>query len=881
MNMKPKLLFLIPLLSLIAGFCLSPAGAADSGPSRFELKKGDHICILGNTLAERMQHHGYLETLIQSRFPQDELMFRNLGFSGDEVKERLRVDGFGSPDDYLTRFKADVVFAFFGFNEAFAGEAGLAKFKKELKEFITHNLEQKYNGQSAPRLVLFSPIAHENLHDPNLPDGRKNNRNLKLYTDAMAAEAQSASVFFVNLFEPSQSLYAQSEQPLTINGIHLNDAGYRRLAPVIDEALFGKRPGAIHWANLETLRQAVLDKDFQWFHRYQTTDGYNVYGGRSSLKYVDNISNRDVLAREMDVLEAMSANRDKRIWARAQGRDLKVDDSNTPPFIEVKSNKPGPGPHGEYTFLGGEEAIGKMKPAPGMKVNLVASEEMFPELENPVQMAFDTRGRLWVAAWPSYPHWKPKTEMSDKLLILEDTNGDGRADKCTTFVDHLHDPTGFEFYKGGVLLAQAPYLVYLKDTDGDDRADVKTRLLGGLSSGDTHHTANSFVLDPGGALYFQEGVFHRTQTETPYGVERNRDACVWRFEPLTWKFERYVPYGFANPHGHVFDRWGQGFVTDGTGAEPFHDMLFSGHLDYPKRHARPPTLYNRRTRPCPGTEILSSRHFPEASQGNYLVANVIGFLGILQYKIEEKGASFAGTEVEPIVESTDPNFRPSDIEIGPDGAIWFTDWQNPIIGHMQHHLRDPSRDHRHGRVYRITYPERPLLKPAPIAGQPIPKLLDLLKEPENRVRYRARIELSGRDAGQVVAALRQWVDRLDKKDPNYEHHLTEALWQFQYHNVVNEDLLKRVLRSPDHEARAAATTVLCYWRDRVSQPLELLKAQANDENPQVRLAAVRACSFFRDPQVADVALMVLEHPMDNYLKFALDETMKQLDVLTK
>ena len=109
----------------------------------------------------------------------------------------------------------------------------------------------------------------------------------------------------------------------------------------------------------------------------------------------------------------------------------------------------------------------------------------------------------------------------------------------------------------------------------------------------------------------------------------------------------------------------------------------------------------------------------------------------------------------------------------------------------------------------------------------------------------------------------------------------EALWVHQYHNVVNEPLLKRMLRSPDFHARAAATRVLCYWRDRVSDPLALLRAQAADEQPRVRLEAVRACSFFTTPQAAEVALEALNKPMDEYLKYTLDETMNTLDRFTK
>src|SRR5205807_9342200 len=179
------------------------------------------------------------------------------------------------------------------------------------------------------------------------------------------------------------------------------------------------------------------------------------------------------------------------------------------------------------------------------------------------------------------------------------------------------------------------------------------------------------------------------------------------------------------------------------------------------------------------------------------VANVIGFQGILQYKVAAKGASLAATEVEPLLSSTDPNFRPSDLKVGPDGAVWFIDWHNPIIGHLQHALRDPSRDRTHGRIYRVTCEGRPPLPPVKIAGEPIEKLLDLLKEPEDRVRYRARIELGGRNGDQVIAATDKWLAALDNSDPKYEHDVLEGLWVHQAHNTVDVDLLKRVLHAHD------------------------------------------------------------------------------------
>jgi lysophospholipase L1-like esterase len=893
-----------------------PAGGKVAVP--FTLQAGEHICIVGNTLAERMQYDGWLDTYLHARFPKHDLVIRNLGFSGDEVATRLRSKNFGTPDEWLSgkaeaiggyqenrleaaNTKADVIFAFFGYNESYAGAAGLDAFKQQLGDWIKHTLAKKYNGKSAPKLVIFSPIAHENLGNPDLPDGKENNLRLGMYTRAMAEVAKANDVYFVDLFAPSRQLYATVKTPLTIQGVHLNTEGNRRIAQAIDRGLFGDSP-TYNESYLSKLREAVVDKSVHWFNRYRATDGFATYGDRAFLTFIrgnprnvdakevakvgkDAVlpSNYEVLQREISVLDVMTSNRDRRIWAIARGQDgkgadIKIDDTDTPPLIDAQTNEPGKGPGGRHIFIDGEDAIQKMTVAQGFKVNLFASEKEFPELVNPVQMAFDTKGRLWVAAWKSYPHWQPKTAMEDKLLILEDTDGDGKADKRTVFAGDLHNPTGFEFWNGGVIVGQPPNLVFLKDTNGDDRYDVKQFLLHGLDSADTHHAINSFTFDPGGALYMQEGIFHRTQVETPWGpTVRQADGGVYRFEPRAWKFEVYIPMNFPNPHGHVFDRWGRDIVFDATGGQPYYGPSFSTKKYYPAMETRnAPRPGAVKTRPVGGTDILSTRHFPESMQGNIVVLNVIGFRGILNYKLSEDGAGLKWAEVEPILQSTDENFRPVDAEVGPDGALYFVDWHNPIIGHMQHNLRDTSRDKEHGRVYRVSYAGRPLLTPAKIAGQPIPQLLDLLKEPEDRVRYRAKIELSARDTKEVLTALQTWIDRLDQKDPQYEHHMMEALWVHQWHNRVNEKLLARMLRSNEPWARAAATRVLCYWRDRVANALSLLKVQANDEHPAVRLEAVRAASFFRTSEAAAVALESLNHPQDRFLEYTLDQAMNTL-----
>lgn len=876
-------------LFVLAGWCGRVCAQA------LMLSRGDHIAILGHALADRMQHHGWLETFIHARFPRHELVFRNLAAAGDEVATWHRSENFGTRDEWLTKVQADVILAFYGFNESFQGLAGLEKFRQDLDQFVKATKAKGYSPKGPPRLVLFSPIANEKLPDPDLPDPSANNANLQLYSAAMAEVAKANGVPFVDLFALSQKLFADAAKegrPLTFNTFLLTEAGDRALAQEIFRVLFNEAPPA---GDLDQLRAAVLEKNALWHSRYRTVDGYNVYGGRSKLAYapgkgpfIENrdppapyVSNYQIMQQEMSQRDVMTANRDRRVWAVAKGGDLHVDDSNLPPVAAVESNKTDVTP-----FLDPEEAIKRMTVAQGCQVNLFASEKQFPELVNPVQMAFDTQGRLWVAVWPNYPGRTPTSKVGDSLLIFEDTNQDGRADQVIHFLDDLNCPTGFQFHKDGVLVMQAPDLWFVRDTNGDDRADRMERVLMGMDSADSHHTANSLVLEPGGAVYLSDGVFHRTQVETPTGPVRNEDGCIYRFEPRTYRFERYVPYGFANPHGRVFDYWGNDLITDATGNANYFGPAFSGFLDYPAKHGGMRVFWVQPSRPCPGTGILSSRHFPEEFQGNFLNCNVIGFLGIFRVKVSEDGAGLKGETLEDLVKSDDPNFRPTGVEVAPDGSVYFLDWSNPIIGHMQHHLRDPHRDHRHGRIYRLTYQGRPLLKPVQIHGQPIARLLEALKEPENNVRTRAKIELDKHPTAQVIAALKRWVAKLDPNDPAYEHHLTEALWVHQWHNVVDEAFLQRMLRSPDHRARAAATRVLCYWRDRVKDPLALLATQAADDHPRVRLEAIRACSFFKTAKAAEVALAALEKEKDPdkpdyYIKYCLDETLKQLDKYLK
>jgi glucose/arabinose dehydrogenase len=867
MKRRTRLRFLTWLMIPAVLFLATPAARAAEKPG-LVLKKGDRIVLIGNTLAERMQYYSHFETLLHSRFPELDLVFHNLGYSADELKLRPRQAHFNDHGHTLKDEKPDVLIAAFGFNESFAGRAGLEKFQSDLEDFI--KTSTRYNGKAAPKLVLLSPIAHEDLKNPHITDGKKNNENIKLYTDAMSQLAAKHNVVFVDLFTPSMKLYEAGNGPLTINGIHLSDEGYRRLAPVLDEALFGPWP-ALRPADLKALHAAVQEKNLQFFYDYRAVNGCYIYGGRKAPFGVVNFP------AEFAKLRAMIKNREQRVWDLAKGKSVPraIDDSNTGEFVKVVTNV-----KNAIHITTPAEELKTFSLPEGYKIDLFASEVEFRELEDPVSMTFDAKGRLWVGTMPSYPMYLPGTKPNDKILIFEDANEDGKADRCTTFADGLHLPIGIELGDGGVYLSQQPNLMFLKDTNGDDRADTREPIMHGFDTADSHHAMHAFTWDPGGALHWQEGTFHYSQVETPYGPRRCNEAGVFRWEPRSWKFDIFVSYGFANPWGHYIDRWGQNFVADASGGANYFGTAFSGQVVYPQKHGGMKQFFPMQWRPTCGCELVYSRHFPDDTQGDYLLNNNIGFQGILRYRVKENGSGFAGEAIEPLLKSSDPNFRPVALQFAPDGSLYVVDWFNPLVGHMQHSLRDPNRDHTHGRIWRITYPKRPLVEKARIAGATVPELLDLLKAYEDRTRYRARRELRERPEQEVLSSLDKWVAGLNKSDPEFWRQTLEALWLHQSLDDVDIPLLQVLLTCPEPRARAAATRVLCYWRDRVSDPLEMLRKQVNDDNPRVRLEAIRALSFFDGdaaPKALEVALESLIHPQDDYLEYILNETTKTLD----
>ncbi len=834
------------------------------------LKPADHIALIGNTLFERSQDYGFFEAYLHARFPTHHLQVRTLAWSADAIDLQPRPANFADTEQHLTHEKADVIFAAYGFNESFAGESGIADFRKQLGSFVTHLKSKSYNGVSAPRIVLLSPIANENI--ATVQAGTLNNERLEKYVAVMREVAAEQQVGFVDVFTPLEPEMDQPETTLTVNGIHLNEFGDRSFAQALFRGTFNEPPPPIS----EGLRQTVVDKNRQYFRRFRPLNTFYYTGGRNKdYGYLDFLP----AMRNFDI---MVANRDQRIWELAQNKSVppQVDDSNVPPLPKAIEGR------GANEWLSAADEQQAFKVDPRFEVNLFAGEEQFPDIAAPIQMRWDGRGRLWVSCSTTYPHVYPGNEPNDKLVILEDSDGDGRADKSTVFAEDLHIPLSFELGDGGVYISEAPKLTFLQDTDGDDKADVRRTILSGFGTEDSHHALHDFTWTPDGDLLFRESIFHHSQIETPYGPVRQQNSGWFRYSPRSERLISFGTYASTNPWGVTFDDWGQHMASHPIYAAAFHSL----DPAYPQQHPNPKDL-QAYSGTC-GQEFVDFATFPDELRNGFIKVRYKPTNRVEIHRWKEGPFGYEEEYVSDLLFSTNLSFIPVDLQFGPRGDLYVCDWYNPVKGHAQYSLRDERRDRHSGRIWRITTKGQPTQEPQPIAGATIPDLLELLKRPESRVRYWAKRELRDRDAKEVRRELDAWVQRLDAADPRFRHHQLEGLWTYRVigdadlaytaHPLASPALSEapipsatalRLLRSliscDEHHARAAATQQLRYWHPYMSDAVALLRQSANDPSGIVRMEAAIAATYIASKPAFEALLEVLKHPRDGHLSYAI------------
>ena len=357
--------------------------------------------------------------------------------------------------------------------------------------------------------------------------------------------------------------------------------------------------------------------------------------------------------------------------------------------------------------------------------------------------------------------------------------------------------------------------------------------------------------DPLGHVIFCDGVFHRSQFETPFGVVRGVDSTTYRLEPGTGRITAEWQSMTPNPwkvsfdrYGNLFQRYGGGHVLESlpltwTPLGAYHSYGHATVLNYGKGSA---------------LSVISSPNFPAEYQQGVASATLLGSYFVSIAKVNADSGPIVGTDRLDLVSSTNAAFRPVDCEFGFDGALYISDFSSRIIGHAQHPMRDPQWNHEKGRIWRIVHTGRPVVKDWPdIEGATVPQLLALLTHPQDIVRNHARIRLRGM-GGTAVAALDGWLARLDRAQPAFSQSALEALWVLHACGAVRPAVLGELLRSPDPLHRAAAVQLMRFQSERLPEALPWLTAAAQDPHPRVRMAVVNVVAHLRvrQPQFESV-----------------------------
>ncbi len=809
----------------------------------FELKDGDRVALLGDGFIEREQYEGWVELAATTAFADCNVTFRNLGWSGDTPDGASRCglsllqaglepagEGWRQLVNQLETYKPSVLITGYGMAASLSGGETPEKFRQDFERLLDQAKGMRVILLGAPPRFL-----RENETDETA-DVIARRGALAAINRVMKEIAAARNLPYVGL----DALARKSG--LSNDGIHLNSDGYQAAAREIETQL-GWSPGKWQEGNqAAALRRAVLRKNRWFFDRSRPANMAYIFGFRKAEQGRN--------AGEIEAFDKLVAEEDARI---AKMRDLSSGVILPDPPLQTESLVAAhtPQPHPVFTV------------ADGYEVTLWAEN---PLLHKPTQMNFDAQGRLWVTSSETYPQVEVGQTANDKVLVIEDQDGDGKADRSTVFADGMMMPTAVLPGDGGCYVAQSTDLLHFTDTDGDGKADTKRRVLSGFGTEDTHHNLHTLRRGPDGKLWMNQSIYTRSDTETPGGVMRLRSGGIMRFDPRTDSIET-VFYGWCNPWGHQFDRFGQSFVTDGAGGGGIAwgvpgAMYFTYANAGRILESVSPGSYPKF---C-GLEIIESPVFPDDWQGSMITCDFRAHR-VVRFAVAEQGTGYAAQEVGDLLRTEDVNFRPIDVKLGPDGAFYIADWANPIINHGEVDFRDPRRDREHGRIWRVTKKGAALTPQTNLAAMNDAVLLAELTSDQRYLREQAMtILIEKKPSAELDAAVAAWQESAQDGRTRLA-----ALWLAQGRGRPDLSLLEKVLADPDGRVRAAAVRVAGDWLDEMGteKSMSVLGSSVRDTNARVRLESLRVLAKLPGPAAMNTAFQALAQPMDRFLEYAL------------
>ena len=607
---------------------------------------------------------------------------------------------------------------------------------------------------------------------------------------------------------------------------------------------------------IEELRRTIIEKNRKFFHRWRPQNETYLFGFRRHEQGRN--------AKEIPMFDPIIADYETRIAQLRQPKPRKFE--LKPSVAETASTTKA------SAFLSGVAVAAQqqVKPvfsvAPGFEVSLWAEN---PLLAKPIQMNFDTQGRLWVASSEVYPQIAPGEKANDKVIILQDTQGRGVADKATVFADGLLIPTGVEPGDGGAYVGQSTQLLHLKDTDGDGVADEKRIVLSGFGTEDTHHILHTLKWAPSGSLFFNQSIYIHSHIETPNGVVRAYSGAVHDFNPRTQQLSVFLK-GFCNPWGHQFDDYGQSFVTDGAGGQGISwGIDGASYFTYSQMRRELRSVSPGSYPKFCGLEIINSPLFPQDWQGNMVTCDFRAHR-IVRFGIEEQGSGYQTKELPDLLRTTNVTFRPIDVKLGPDGALYIADWSNPIIQHGEVDFRDRRRDKENGRIWRVA----PVGKTIPMSdirrSEAATIVAKQLSSPVPWDRQRAQRVVAEKGTNSVDAL------KTELASTTSDLNRLRLLWAFQSVGSFQPELLDTLLKSSDGRVRAGAVRLLNRFQSVLTNAVPRIETALDDDHPRVRLEAIRALAGQKTPRSAELALASLEKAMDPFLDYAVWLTVNDL-----
>lgn len=864
--MKPNLFFILFIISLNFVAC-------HDSESTSKLKNADvqSIAFLGGSLISEMENYGYFELELHLHFPNQEMKVRNIAYPADDVFGKARSqfgsaqntqswkppteeEGFGSKVlmEHINETQPTTIFIGYGSETAYyMNKEDILLFKKGYGRLLDA-LEAKQI-----KLILLSPPKQEQVLF-SVEETAERNRRLKQVRDFIQLESQSRDQLFVDLY--NELIVNSAEQQYTHNGIQLNKAGYAKMAEVIGRTLEMKED-VIQLEVDENDELLSLIKKKNRFYRYRIRPLNEAY------IYLFRRHEMGHLASEMEDLKKLIEEKERHIKTIVNGRKYdppkEIDKEWQAPKTYLEHEVPAVIPKPNI-----EEELAAFNIADDYEISLFAAD---PMIANPINVNWDTKGRAWVATSSTYPHIVPGREPNDKIIILEDTDNDGKADKHIVFADNLLVPHSVMPVPGGAFVVSTTELLFFADTDGDDVADERRVVYDGFGNADVHHTIHGFRWAPWGDLHFTQSIYINSFVETPYGMRVLNGSGTWSFRPETERLEIFSR-GLINPWGEAFDQWGQAFATDGAGGSGINYIFpESAHATAVGAATVLPGL-NSGTPKNTAAEVIYSSHFPKDWQGS-IITNDFRANRTVRYAVNPFKSGYQSKEVQTVLHSDHRSYRPVDSKIGPDGALYIVDWYNPIIAHGEVDFHHPSRDRLHGRIWKLTKKEKPLLPKINYAKTSSLDLLDLLKSPEQFTRLqanRAYVERNGEPE-----LVMDWMNNLNKNEPKFSQYRLEGLWLLTALNFYDEKALMTSLNATNPRERAAAIRVLSHWKKQ-QEYLSFLRESIKDSDPQVRLETIHALRELGTREAVEIVIQVKELPMDENLRFALDLTLSRL-----